>query len=50
MVSVRLPHPPNAPNTDTPLPGRLSVIPGTDIRYRDVKLLNTKVAQNGSPS
>src|SRR4051812_17135921 len=29
-LSVCLPHPPNASNIDTPLPGCLSVISGTD--------------------
>ena len=47
-LSVCLPHPPNAPNTDTPLSSRLSVISGTDNGCPDQKTLYIKVAQNGS--
>src|SRR3954471_22329057 len=46
MQSVCQPHPPNASNIDTPLPGRLSEIPGTDKNCPDRKTLYTKVAQN----
>src|SRR4051812_5089846 len=47
-LSIRLPHPPNAPDIDTPLPGRLSVISGTGNGCLDRKTLYTKVAQNRS--
>src|SRR3954462_689209 len=45
-LSVCLPHPPNASNIDTPLPGCLSVISGTDNGCPDRKTLYIKVAQN----
>src|SRR4051812_20357788 len=44
-LSVRLTHPPNAPNIDTPPPVRLAVIPGIDESCPERKTLYTKVAQ-----
>src|SRR3954466_7685004 len=49
-LSVYLPHPTNASNIDTPLPGCLSVISGTDKNCPDQNTLYTKVAQKGSPN
>src|SRR3954467_11203602 len=40
--------PPTSSNIDTPLPGCLSVISGTDKNWPDQNTLYTKVAQNGS--
>src|SRR3954471_13323079 len=48
-LSVCLPHPPNASNIDTPLPGCLPVISGTDKNCPDQNTLYMKVAQNRSP-
>src|SRR3954464_11135292 len=48
-LSVCLPHPPNASNIDTPLPGCLSVISGTVKNCPDQNTLYTKVAQIGAP-
>src|SRR3954471_6989573 len=48
-VSVRRPHPLNAPNIDSPPPPvRLAVIPGTDENCPDRKTLYNKVTQNRS--
>ena len=49
-LRIRYPYVYHTPVTDrtptAPLSGRLSVIPGTDLRCLDEKLLYTKVAQN----
>ena len=47
-LSVRLTHPPNAPNIDTPPPVRLAIITGIDESCPDRKTLYTKVTQNES--
>src|SRR4051812_20931733 len=44
-LSVRLTHPPNAPNIDTPPPVRLAIIPGTDVSCPERKTFYTKIAQ-----
>src|SRR4051812_28937759 len=47
-LSVCLPHPPNAPNTDTLLSVRLAIFSGTDNGCPERKTLYTKVTQNES--
>src|SRR3954463_10705045 len=46
-LSVCLPHPPNASNIDTPLPGCLSVISVCLLKYQGEIISNTKVVRNG---